>query len=223
MLLDTKFHLSYPFIFRENNRVYVFPEAGQSGKLTCYEYEPVKQELNYLCEIIDLPLIDPTILKYNDKYWIFGTLAGSQASRNLFIFYSDNMMGQYRQHPENPVTDSLNGSRPAGNFIKIDGILFRLAQNCENRYGESITIFKVNRLDENHYEEEEYMKLEINKEKYLNRGVCTMHTLNIMENIIVVDGKKRIFYPIAKSRYYLLNGVKNFKKLLRLSSGKVIF
>src|ERR1019366_618414 len=35
-LLDTKSHLSYPFFFVENNKTYVFPEAAQSGKLSCY-------------------------------------------------------------------------------------------------------------------------------------------------------------------------------------------
>jgi hypothetical protein len=33
ILLDTKSHLSYPFVFTENNKTYVFPEAGKSGKL----------------------------------------------------------------------------------------------------------------------------------------------------------------------------------------------
>ena len=41
LLLDTGSHLSYPFVFYENNKIYIFPEAARSSKLTCYEYDPV--------------------------------------------------------------------------------------------------------------------------------------------------------------------------------------
>ena len=36
--LDTKSHLSYPFIFSENGNMYVFPESSAAGKLSCYQY-----------------------------------------------------------------------------------------------------------------------------------------------------------------------------------------
>lgn len=211
VVLDTQSHLSYPYVYRENNRIYVFPEAGNSGKLSCYEYDPEQQKLIFLQAIIDLPLKDSTVLKYNGKYWIFATLGGENAHRKLFIFFSDNIMGPYEQHSENPVTDSLNGSRPAGNFIQVDGCLFRPAQNCENRYGESITINKVSVLNENNYREEPYMQIAINKEKKLNKGIQTIHTINAFGNIIVTDGEKRAFYPFSKFKCWL---IKRFKPTL---------
>jgi 6-phosphogluconolactonase (cycloisomerase 2 family) len=49
ILLDTKSHLSYPFIFREKNKIYVFPESSRSGVLSCYEFNPETKSLSF-CE-----------------------------------------------------------------------------------------------------------------------------------------------------------------------------
>jgi hypothetical protein len=205
VLLDTQSHLSYPYLFKENNKTYVFPEAGKSGKLSCYEYDRESQRLTFLQTIIELPIMDPTVLKLKNKYWIFGTIYGERARRNLYIFFSDNILGPYKQHPGNPVTNSLNGSRPAGNFITIDGTLFRPAQNCENYYGGSITINKVNVIDEMSYKEEPYMSLTINRKNKLNKNILTIHTINVLGDIIVVDGEKRAFYPFRKLKYRLMS------------------
>jgi hypothetical protein len=203
ILLDTKCHLSYPFIFLENNKTYVFPEAAKSGGLPCYEYDKVEKKLIFLQNVIEDPVIDPTVLKYNNKYWIFGTLPGKNACGNLLIFFSDNILGPYKQHPKNPLTNSQNGSRPAGNFINVDGILYRPSQNCGNRYGESITIHKLNVLNENEYKEEFYMQLTINKKNSLNRGIHTIHTINAVQGLIVVDGAKRLFAPLFKTKQWV--------------------
>jgi hypothetical protein len=202
-LLDTHCHLSYPFSFRENNRIYVFPESGKSGKLSCYEYDPKAQKLIFLQSVVNLPLIDSTIVKYENKYWLFGTLFGGNSSRKLMIYFSDNLMGPYKEHPKNPVTDSLNGSRPAGNFINIKGNLFRPAQNSANHYGESITIYRVNILNEEEYKEEVYMQIAINRKKTANSRFRTIHTINEMQGVIVVDGAKRVFSPYCKLKYWL--------------------
>ncbi|HVT83817.1 MAG TPA: hypothetical protein VHD35_01375, partial [Chitinophagaceae bacterium] len=181
-------------------------------KLSCYEYLPEEQKLIFLQTILEWPVMDPTVLKFNNKYWIFGTLYGKSSRRNLFIFFSDNIMGPYKQHPKNPVTNSLNGSRPAGNFIRVDGSLFRPAQNCENRYGESITINKVSILDEKNYKEEPFMQIAVNKEKKSNKGIQTIHTINALGNMIVVDGEKRIFYPFSKIKHRVVKYFKGYRQ-----------
>lgn len=205
ILLDTKSHLSYPLIYTENNRTFVFPEAAHSGKLLCYEYDPVNETLNYPQVILDLPLLDSTILKHDEKYWLFGTLYGEDPHNKLYIYYSDNLFGPYTPHPENPVKNSLDGSRPAGNFIKIDNTIYRPSQNCKNQYGESMTINKVNLLNELHFEEEPYMEIFIDRKKHNNKKMNTIHTINILDDIIAVDGSKWTFSPAIQWKVYLKN------------------
>lgn len=205
ILLDTKSHLSYPFIFTENNRTFVFPEAGYSGRLTSYEYDPGKHSLTFHKDIIDLPVLDPTIIKHHGKYWMFGTLIGKDSDKKLNIYFSDDLLGPYKPHPANPVKNSLNGSRPAGSFIKVDDNIFRPSQNSENQYGESITINKVIKLDEVSFIEEPYMDMQINQDKSTNGEILTIHTINVIDDIIVVDGTRWTFSPRIQLKNFLKN------------------
>lgn len=208
LLLDTKSHLSYPFAYTENNRTYIFPEAGQSGKLSCYEYDPENETIHFVMDILDLPLRDSTIIKQDGKYWIFGTLSENGTDYKLYVFFSDNLFGPYVSHPGNPIKSGLDGNRPAGNFIVIDGIIYRPTQNCQTVYGESMTINKVIELNEHNVAEELYMTIKINKNNRFNFGMHTIHTINVMNDIIVVDGIKWTFSPIIQLQYFLKNRIK---------------
>lgn len=199
IVLDTKSHLSYPFIFLENNKIYVFPEAGKSGQLSCYEYDPENKSLSFLQKIIELPLLDSTILKHDEKYWLFGTLRGSEANKKLNIYFSNTLLGPYTPHINNPVKTTLNGARPAGNFIEVDGVIYRPSQNSENRYGESITINKISVLNENDFVEEPYMTISMNKENICKYGI---HTINVVDDMIVVDGQEWTFSPLNQLKSF---------------------
>lgn len=214
ILLDNESHLSYPFIFKENGKIYVFPEAGASGKLSCYAYNNNDKKLTFLKSVINLPIMDPSILKHNNKYWVFGTLKGAKSRSELHVFYSNNILGPYKQHPQNPVTNSLNGSRPAGNFIIVDNVLYRPSQNCENKYGESITINKIITLNETVYTEEPYMLISINKKNRVNKGIHSIHTINVLGDTIIVDGQKKVLYPFSKIKHRL---IKYLKKLININ------
>ena len=195
-ILDTKSHISYPFYFTENNKTYIFPEAGQSGKLSCYEYDSENETMTFLKDIIDLPLRDSTIFKKDNKYWLFGTIGYTETGYKLYVFYADSLLGPYTAHCNNPVKEGLDGNRPAGNFIEVDGEIYRPTQNCKNIYGESITINRVTELNEKNVAEQPYLDISINNKNKHNRGIRTIHTINVLDNIIVVDGRKWTFSPI---------------------------
>ncbi len=92
-LLDTKSHLSYPYMVTENNKTYMFPEAGKSGKLSCYEFDPLTESVVFVKDILDLPLRDCSILKKDGIYWIFGTLSENGShDYKLHVFHSDEFI-----------------------------------------------------------------------------------------------------------------------------------
>ena len=201
-LLDTQVHLSYPFVFVDNDKIYIFPESAQNGKLSCYEYDEINERINFIKDIFHIPLLDATILKYNNKYWIFGTLGSNNSNYSLNIYYSDNLFGPYNAHEGNPVKTGLDGIRPAGNFIQNSGNIFRPTQNCKNKYGESITINKLMLLNEKEFSEELYMKVEINNANKCNKGIHSIHTFNIKNELIVIDGQRWVFSPIKQLKKY---------------------
>jgi hypothetical protein len=154
---------------------------------------------------MDLPLLDSTILKHNNKYWLFATMTGKDSNSKLYIYFSDKLLGPYTPHPCNPVKNSPNGSRPAGDFILIDGVIYRPSQNCANQYGESITINKIQILDEQHFAEEPYMEVCMNLSNYTSDKILTIHTINVIGDIIVVDGVRSTFSPKNQWKNFLRN------------------
>jgi len=204
-ILDTKSHLSYPFVYRENNKTYIFPESAQNKKLSCFEFDQEKEEMSFIKDLIDLPLRDSTILKYQEKYWIFGTQSDNGADYKLHIYVSENLLGKYRSLTINPIKNGLDGTRAAGNFFEVDGVIYRPAQNCKNSYGESINIYKVNELSETAFREEPYMTIKIDSDQSFNKGIHSVHTLNILGSIIVIDGEQWIFAPWQQLKSFVKN------------------
>jgi hypothetical protein len=205
VLLDTGSHLSYPFIFTENERIYVLPESSRAGELSCYEYDPWRQDLTNKSQLIALPLLDTTILKYEGKYWLFGTIHERPTGYRLNIYYSDNLTGPYKSHPGNPVKTGYDGIRSAGNFIMVDGNIYRPSQNCGNAYGESMTIQKISTIDERNFIEEPYMDISIDERNREVHGIHTIHTINSMDGLIAVDGMKWTFSPKEQIKNFLRN------------------
>ena len=202
VLIDTKNHLSYPFIFHENSHMYVFPEASKSGKLTGYEFNERTKTLSFKGDIINLPLVDSTILKHENKYWIFCTMRGEDSNSKLYIYHSDSLFGTYYAHVLNPVKNNPIGSRPAGNFIFVDGNIYRPAQDSGKYYGSSIIINKIRNLSEKTFEEEYCFSITPSKNEYYNFGI---HTINYTGNKIVIDGLVRRFLPFHQIRKYFFN------------------
>ncbi len=203
ILLDTKSHLSYPFVFKEDGRYFLFPESSKNGRLSCYEFDPVAERLIFLQDVLEFPLLDSTIIKKSGTYWIFGVLTDDTAGYEEHVFYSDNLLGPYVSHPTNPVKRGLDGTRPAGSFIEVDGAIFRPAQNCEKEYGDSITIYKITELNKKRVTEEPYMNIEINRRNRHNDGMFKIHTINYMNDLILVDGKNWTFSPFRQLVNYL--------------------
>ena len=103
-------------------------------------------------------------------------------------------------HVNNPVKFGLKGTRPAGNIIEVDKVLYRPAQNCSEYYGKSIIINKILKLSASEFIEEPYMEITADKNSEYSEG---LHTINSLNDIIVVDGIKMVFMPFKKIRMYL--------------------
>ncbi len=203
-ILDTGSHLSYPFIFRENGKIYVLPEAAQSGRLTCYEYHPESSRLEPVKVLLEQPALDSTIIKMSDRYWLFCTLLGPGEDRQLHIFSAGQLLGDYLPHPQNPVRDDLSGSRPAGALIAHNGTWYRPAQDSRYIYGGGMVINKITRLDEQSFTEEFYMRIQPGNKSGKKSGIRGMHTLNFADDFLVTDGTRWRFAPIVKWKQLMM-------------------
>lgn len=212
-ILDTGSHLSYPFIFRENGRIYIFPEAAQSGKLTCYEYHAETSSMEMVKVILEQPLLDSTIIKKDGRYWLFCTRLGQGEDRQLHLYSSDQLLGDYKPHPMNPVKEDINGSRPAGALIAYKGEWFRPAQDSRYTYGGGMVINKIVRLDEQEFAEEFYMRISPGIYSGRKAGIRGMHTINFSDELLVTDGTRWRFAPIVKLRQLMMKFSHNNKQV----------
>ena len=202
IILDTKSHISYPFVFQEKGTTYIIPESRKKNRVSSYEFDFDTNSLIKERILIDnCPLLDSTILKYQDKYWLFATLGDNLYDHSkLYIYYADDLHGPYSAHLKNPVKFCLKSSRPAGNFIMVDGEIYRPSQNCEKHYGHSITINKIIKLNEFEFIEQPHVELTAKKGNRFNEG---LHTINTLGNVIVIDGIRMAFKPIKKTMLFI--------------------
>lgn len=201
-LLELSTHLSYPAIINVGNRTFVYPESSESGALLLYEYDYTKDTLTYVSTLAEVGLVDATIYRANNNYYMFATkLPNTQ--QDAYLYKASDFRGKYIEI--SCVARGKRNSRPAGNLITIGNEIYRPAQNCVRRYGANLEILKVEHI-QGQYKETHVFSVFPKAYRY-NLG---LHTINFYENIGVVDGKGYLFpllgrfYNFARNLYYYI-------------------
>jgi hypothetical protein len=192
-ILNTNYHLSYPFIMEYDGDIYMIPEGSKDRDIKLYraknfpfEWEVVKTLLD------DIVAVDTTLFYHEDRWWMFVNLAqkdGVSLNDELYIYYCDDFLkDNWTPHTQNPVISSLQTSRPAGNIIKYKEDYYRPSQNSVGWYGRSTNFNKIVKLTADEYKEE--FVSEIVPE--MIDGIYAVHTYNSSKKLTVVDGLKKI-------------------------------
>jgi hypothetical protein len=105
----------------------------------------------------------------------------------LHIFHADRLLGEWRPHPLNPVKSDVRCARPAGQFFRRNGALYRPAQICAPLYGSGMSINRVVRLTPHDYAERQVERILPSRKD----GLLGVHTLNRAGDLTVVDAFTR--------------------------------
>ncbi len=203
VLLELDTHLSYPIMYREGENVYVYPENGASGCLAIYKYDASRHSLVFVKNIIEEALADATMVKDNDAVWMFATRY-SASQEDLYIYKS---VGETAMQllVETPIVAGRSSARMAGDVFEVDGVKYRPAQNCSQRYGGGLEIMRVNSIEP--YVEEPFLSIKPSSFKY-NLG---LHTINFSNNLCVVDGYGYLYPIIGRILHFLRRIVKKVR------------
>ena len=146
--LRMPYHLSYPQILRDGDAIYLLPEAYRSGTLTLYRAARFPDQWVPAATLLDQPAIDASIIRYQDRWWMFYALPGpeAQALRELHIAYADYLTGPWLPHTGNPVRNNRHSGRPGGTPFVQDGALYLPTQDCTNDYGEAVQLLRIDIL-----------------------------------------------------------------------------
>lgn len=188
--IASDYHASYPFIIKNNHKIWCIPEWSIKKRVDLYEM--VNNEFKLSKALINEDLVDATVLYHNNTYWLFCTKAHENYGKDqLHIYYSNELDGAWSSHPKNPVKTDPKSSRPAGAFFESNGVVYRPAQNCDSEYGKSITLNKIETLNTNEFKEVSVKELSADS---LNSRKDGIHTINPYGNSkTIVDGKVKRF------------------------------
>ena len=142
----------------------------------------------HLSSILNYPH-HPTILFYQDRWWLFSTDSNNKgADLRLNIYFANNPLDNWLPHSLNPVKTDISSARPAGTPFLYNEKLIRPSQNSSKSYGGSIIINEIVKLTTTEF-------LEI-KLKQLNPNIFEgsypdgIHTISSFGNCTLIDGKR---------------------------------
>lgn len=159
LVLDEDFHLSFPYIFEFESKLYMCPETSEIGEIRLYECIQFPSKWTYLKTIIpNVNAVDSMIFFYQDSWWLLTNIdpmGSDDFAAGLFLFSTDNpLLGKWVPHPENPVQADPRNTRNGGILYKTDEV-YRVGQvKLFFEYGSSTRINKITNINEIHYSEE---------------------------------------------------------------------
>jgi hypothetical protein len=195
IVLVEPYHLAYPYVFSWNDRIYMMPDSGGHG-VRLYEAKPFPDKWKYVKTILDSRrYVDSSIFEHKGRWWLLtASSPKGVAAKSLHIFYADNPVGNWREHPVSPVLEANNSiARPGGRVVACEGKLYRFAQDGVPHYGSSVRAFEILNLTTREYEEREVNRspvLSAGKEQWNLNGMhhVDAHLVNSEHWFACVDG-----------------------------------
>jgi hypothetical protein len=186
-------HLSFPNVFECDGTLWMIPECGASEKTCLYKSTVFPHQWQFDRILLEnVAGVDSVVYSTDDATYLFvGDARLGNYDNHLRLFYSDSLSGVFTEHPSSPVALGLDGSRMAGNLIKQDGKLFRIAQDCSERYGGRMKVFEIVKLTKSEYEEIFVTNLDPDPNGTYPLGMHTF-SLNKGMNMLAVDGLRYI-------------------------------
>jgi hypothetical protein len=136
------FVLSHPYVFKWQNDYYLIPEAHTETSVRLYRATHFPDKWQYEGDLLrGDQFISPTLVRYKDMWWLFTVREGNETLR---LFYASDMKGPWTEHPLSPIVKKdLRTARPAGRPFIINGVLYRLGQDCYPTYGNQVRAFEI--------------------------------------------------------------------------------
>lgn len=136
-VLELDSHVSFPAIWRENGRVFVYPESWNSGSLCLYELKGTRCDVTTKKILCEEPMADAIMSDRFGKRLLFSVTENDK----LRVYHFDEQKKQFAFSFEKPFSKAT--ARNGGDFFEYKGELYRPAQVCTDHFGEALEIQKV--------------------------------------------------------------------------------
>ncbi len=203
IVISESFHLSYPYVFKNNNSFYMIPETTKTNSVRLYKAVEFPHNWKFVTKLLNGYHADPSIFK-TDELWFLLTETKKYPYGTLRLFFTENLTGPWKEHPKSPIIkDDPSRARPAGRVITLNKNKIRFSQDSTKNYGDSIRAFKITKITEDDYEEKEIDNnpiLSASGSGWNEKGMHHVDPFQINEKmwIAVVDG-------LASSKFFIIN------------------
>ena len=184
-VLDEAYHISFPFTFIHNKKVYMLPETSSIGEIRVYECIKFPLQWKYKMTLMkDVDASDSMIVRKNGFWFLLTNICSVKNGDHLselHVFYSKNIFTTNWKpiRNGNPVIFDSNKARNGGMYIH-EGRLFRVSQFHKfGHYGYSIKVNEIKSLSINSYEEE-FMQLITPRFFPKQKSIHHFHSNNIL-------------------------------------------
>lgn len=186
-VIEERFHLSFPQIFKYKKDYYILPESASINQVILYKAInfPLKWEISDTL-IKNIRLKDPAILLSDT----LNLITGIDDKYNQKIFKSDFLFGEWKTL-ESFKSRKGDEIRPAGNFFEVNSEWYIPFQNNREGYGTGVSLYKLKR--------DKFEKI-ISRQLYKNDTIQNfsrgMHHLNVNN----IGGKYYLVYDGDEER-----------------------
>jgi hypothetical protein len=128
IVLQERFHLSYPYVFRSNDDYYMIPESRRANGIRLYRAKNFPSRWSFVKTLIEGAYVDASVVQVGTLWWLFA--ADGSSNDNLRLFYSEDLLGPWMEHPKSPiVSGEPHIARPGGRVIVFGNQVIRYAQD----------------------------------------------------------------------------------------------
>lgn len=191
VLIEESTHLSFPFC--DYNGDTIIPESVLSGKTKQYHIDLETMSITDSSVILDEGLIDAAFYTdANGNKWILAAKKSNPKEDMYMYLYN----GEIYESVNNGkiMYKSIEETRSAGRLFEFEGNVYRPVQDSTQRYGRQTRIMRVDRIDTSSYEASCVQIINGQNNPPYNE---TLHTFNVYDKCIIVDGSKDYFrFPI---------------------------
>jgi len=203
-IIENKYHMSYPCVFTFNGELYMIPETSANKSVDLYKADEFPDKWTKYTTLLNEGFVDSTVHIINDELF----LLTYKKNRDVWDLSLNSIDIDNKRIKEIDKTIyKTNVGRPAGLLFYENDQLYRPAQNCSKKYGESIILYKVNQISSEGYSEEFYREFTISEVK-VDSHIDRIHTINHVGDICVIYGYMEKFdmlrpFKLIKRKYFM--------------------
>ncbi len=191
LALKCDHHLSYPQIFKINDKIYMMPEQSKTERVDLYECQSFPNNWQFKKTLLRGAFVDSTLIYHNDTYWIITTRKEPKRYVSHEIYCTSDILGEWKRLDSHTIRQRKypNGryKRCGGGIIKINDELYFPVQYSENYYGEALQIYKLD------------LSLESRSEKLICTIRRNVYHLSVSNGWFVIDSNTEKNYFMKKN------------------------